>query len=122
MTEQQAAVARAFCSHHFADAYPHLADGVRWVMVGGATVVGKQEVMTACERTLEELASVTTRFRKLRVIDADGCVVVDSIGEYGESGGALSVVASCDILDFTDGLVTDITSYTVELEPAPGLP
>ncbi len=132
---QHAAVAEAFCSHRFSEAYPHLADGVRWVMVGGATLTGKPDVIAACERTLEELASVTTRFRRLRVIDSfgsaviesvgsavvesAGSVVVDSIAEYHEPGGVLSVVASCDILDFTDGWISEITSYTVELtEPA----
>ena len=120
---QQAAVAEAFCRHRFSEAYPLLADGVRWVMVGGTTLTGKQEVIAACERTLEELASVTTRFRKLRVIDSfgsaviesAGSVVVDSISEYHEPSGVLSVVASCDILDFIDGRITEITSYTVEL-------
>ena len=41
--------------------------------------------------------------------------MVQSVGEYTEPNGAVSVVASCDILDFTDGLVTAISSYTVEL-------
>ncbi|MGS0683675.1 nuclear transport factor 2 family protein [Nakamurella sp. GG22] len=116
---QQAAVAEAFCRHRFSEAYPQLADDVRWVMVGGATLTGKQEVIAACERTLEELTAVTTRFRRFRVIEAADSVVVDSISEYREPSGVLSVVASCDIFDFTDGRITEITSYTVELtEPA----
>ncbi len=118
---QQADIAEAFCTHHFSEAYPHLADDVRWVLVGGATLTGRQEVIAACERTFEELASVTTRVRRLRVIDADGSAVVDSITEYHEPGGVVSVVASCDIFDFAGGRIDEITSYTVELtEPVPG--
>ena len=39
------------------------------------------------------------------MIEAVNCAVVRSVGEYTEPNGAMSVVASCDILDFTDGLV-----------------
>ncbi len=34
--------------------------------------------------------------------------------EYAEPGGT-SRVSSCDLYDFTDGRLTSITSYTVEL-------
>ena len=41
---QQAAVAEAFCRHRFAEAYQHLADGVRWVMVGGTTLTAAKNI------------------------------------------------------------------------------
>jgi hypothetical protein len=41
--------------------------------------------------------------------------VIDSIAEYQTPGQPRSVVASCDIYEFSDGLVSEITSYTVEL-------
>ena len=63
--------------------------------VGGSAMDGRQAVIAACERTLQELASVTTRFDRLRVITAGNCGVVDSVGEYRDADGGLSVVASC---------------------------
>lgn len=118
MSERQAAIAQAFSTHRFSEAYPHLADDVRWTLVGGSTIVGKEGVIATCEQTLKDLASVSTELRRIRVIDAGTCAVVESIGEYREPDNALSVVASCDIVDFTDGLITDISSYTVELTDA----
>jgi len=44
-------------------------------------------------------------------------VAVDAIGRYTDAGGQVSVVSSCDIYQFIDGLLTAITSYAVELPP-----
>ncbi len=115
MSTQRADIATAFATHEFPDAAPHLAGDVRWNLVGGSTLTGKAAVTAAYEQTLTELASTTTRFRDLRVIEAQNAVVVQSVGEYRDPGGTVSVVASCDIVDFTGDLVTAITSYTVEL-------
>jgi ketosteroid isomerase-like protein len=108
-------IAKAFATHDFDAAAPHLANDVRWNAVGAASVTGRDAVSQTYRQTLSELASTTTRFRELRVIDAGECVVVQSIGEYTEPDGTVSVVASCDIMDFADGLVTVISSYMVEL-------
>ena len=44
-----------------------------------------------------------------------GLMAVDSLDRYTDPSGKVSVVASCDIYDFADGLVTEIVSYTVEV-------
>ena len=127
----QAAVAEAFCRHRFAEAYPLLADGVRWVMVGGTTLTGKQEVIAACERTLEELAAVTTRFRKLRVIDSFGSAAIESVGSAAiESAGSAaiesagSVVVDVGMNRTEAGLVGDVDPGAAEvaalMTPVPG--
>lgn len=109
-------IARAFSGHRFADADPHLHPDVRWRLVGGPTLVGVDAVREACDGTSAELADATVTLDPFRVIDAGATVVVDAIGTYATAGGT-SVVSSCDIYDITDGRVTAITSYTVELEP-----
>ena len=42
-------IARAFCSHRFAEAYDSLAPDVRWVSRGGTTTEGRQAVIEICE-------------------------------------------------------------------------
>ena len=112
-------IARAFSSHRFDVALPHLADDVVWTLVGGETVMGRKSVKKACERTAKYLADVTTEFQRFRTVVGDESVVVDSLARYTEDGGDVSVVASCDVYDFADGRITEIVSYTVEL---PGTP
>jgi ketosteroid isomerase-like protein len=110
--------AEAFSGHRFADAYPALAPDVRWTNVGQGTITGRQAVVDACEATLAELATTTTEFTRLVVV-ADGSVAaVDAVGRYVDADGEVSVVSSCDVYEFTGGLLTTITSYTVELDPA----
>ena len=115
MTVSREAMAEAFSSHHFADAYPHLAQDVRWILVGGPTITGRQAVIDTCEETLRELAQTATQFINFRAIVGADSVVVDAIGQYDSPDESTSTVASCDIFDFVDDSITAITSYTVEL-------
>ena len=83
-------------------------------------VTGRESVVEACEDTLAELAGTTVEFSRFVVAaDPDGRVAaVDVVARYVDADGAASVVSSCDIYEFSDGLVAAITSYAVELETA----
>jgi ketosteroid isomerase-like protein len=111
-------IARAFSSHRFEAALPHLADDVVWTIVGSQPVMGPKAVKKACERTAAYLAKVTTEFQRFRTVVGEDSVVVDSLARYTADGADTSdtsIVASCDIYDFVDGRVSEIVSYTVEL-------
>jgi ketosteroid isomerase-like protein len=108
-------IARAFSSHRFEAALPHLADDVVWTIVGSEPVMGPEAVKKACERTAAYLSNVTTEFQRFRTVVGDESVVVDSLARYTADGADTSIVASCDIYDFVDGRVSEIVSYTVEL-------
>lgn len=112
--------AEAFSGHRFHDAYAALSPDVRWTAVGEGVVTGRQSVVDACESTLAELATTTTVFSRFVVVaDADGkSAAVDVVARYVDPDGTTSVVSSCDIYEFSDGLVTAITSYAVELDAA----
>jgi ketosteroid isomerase-like protein len=112
--------AEAFSGHRFHDAYAALSPDVRWTAVGEGVVTGRQAVVDACEATLAELATTTTDFSRFVVVaDPDGnAVAVDVVARYVDADGTTSVVSSCDIYEFSDGQVTAITSYAVELDAA----
>ena len=114
MTSTPAEIAEAFSRHRFADVYPYLAPDVRWVAHGVAEAVGHDAVVAVCENTLAELKDSTTTYRSFRSIVGTDAVVVDVVAHYAQADGEF-VVASCDLYDFADGLVTAITSYTVAL-------
>ena len=111
-TEQ---IARAFSSHRFEVALPHLTDDIVWTLVGTDPVMGRKAVKKTCQQTADYLADVTTEFQRFRSVVGEDSVVVDTLARYTEADGDVSVVASCDIYDFVDGRVTEIVSYTVEL-------
>jgi ketosteroid isomerase-like protein len=109
-------IARAFSSHRFELALPYLADDIVWTLVGADPLIGRKKVKKALDRTAAELATVTTEFQRYRTVVGEDAVVVDSLARYTDSGGGVSIVASCDIYDFAgDGRITEIVSYTVEL-------
>jgi ketosteroid isomerase-like protein len=111
-------IAEAFSGHRFSDAYAALAPDVRWTSVGSGVLTGRQAVVDACEATLAELATGTAEFRRFLVIAEGDAVAVDAIGRYVDADGGVSVVSSCDLYEFSDGTLTAITSYRVELDAA----
>jgi ketosteroid isomerase-like protein len=108
--------AEAFSGHRFRDVYAVLAPDVRWTSVGQGTVTGRQAVVDTCEATLAELATTTVRFSRFAVVADDGAAAVDAVGRYEDADGEVSVVSSCDVYGFSDGLLSEITSYAVELD------
>jgi ketosteroid isomerase-like protein len=111
-------IARAFSSHDFEAAFPHLSEDIAWTLIGEEQPIrGRQAVAELCRQTAAELEGVTTSFRRFRVFVAEDGVVIDSLAEYVSPDGT-SVVASCDLYDFDSGRVTAITSYNIELDAA----
>jgi ketosteroid isomerase-like protein len=110
--------AEAFSGHRFRDAYDALAPDVRWTSVGQGTVTGRQAVIDACEATVTELATTTVEFVRFLVVADEGAAAVDAVGRYVDADGGVSVVSSCDVYEFSGGLLTTLTSYAVELDPA----
>lgn len=107
-------VARAFSGHEFAKTYPYLRDDIRWDVVGADIVLEKRQVVSSCEYLRKELDGVSVDTQRMRVVVGGSTVVVDAVTRY--EGDDPATVSSCDIYEFDDdGLVTQITSYNVEL-------
>ena len=107
--------AEAFSGHRFADAYGALSPDVRWTAIGQEVVTGRQAVVDACEGTLAALATTTVERLRFLVVAEDAAAAVDTLTRYVDADGSTSVVASCDVYEFADGLVTAITSYAAEV-------
>ena len=107
--------AEAFSGHRFAEAYPALADDVRWDLVGEETLVGRQAVIDACEATLAELGNGSSEFLRFVVVAQGDRVAVDTITRYTGADGATGTVSSCDVYEFAADRLTAIRSYAVEL-------
>ncbi|MET0865001.1 MAG: nuclear transport factor 2 family protein [Nakamurella sp.] len=108
-------IARAFSAHQFNETYEHLAPDIRWSLVGGPTIEGRDAVIAACRDSTAEFAGVSTDFTRFISVVADTSVAIDAVGRYTDVEGGVSVVSSCDIYEFDGELLTAITSYAVEL-------
>ena len=119
MSDVPRRVAEAFSGHRFAEAYPALADDVRWELVGEDTLVGRQAVVDACEATPAELGQGSTEFLRVVVVADGDRVAVDTIARYTDADGGTGAVASCDLYEFSGDRLTGIRSYAVELDSDP---
>lgn len=108
-------IAAAFSRHEFGVAEPYIAEDIEWELVGSVTLVGKTEVLEACEQAAADLANVSTEFSRFAVVASDEHAAVESVAEYVDAAGDKSTVASSDFYDFVDGRLTGIRSYNLEI-------
>jgi limonene-1,2-epoxide hydrolase len=114
LTNQQ--VAEAFSRHAFREVYDVLHPQVVWTLVGEARIEGKEQVVETCEQSLTMLEHTITQFLRFKTIADAEAVAIDTLAKYVE-GSNSSFVRSCDVYEFTDGYLTEITSYTAEVQP-----
>ena len=116
MSIENSEIAKAFSSHNFEKVYPFLHDDIRWNLVGGQPIEGKENVIETCNQSAEYLKGTTTKFSRFKTIAAGERVVIDSVAEYIDSENKSNFVASCDIYEFKNNGLSEITSYCIELE------
>jgi SnoaL-like domain len=108
-------IAEAFCGHKFAVTYPYMADEIKWNIVGREELVGREAVIDQCDKAAKFLETVSATITKLKIIRAETCVVVEGAAQFQDQENQTSSVASCDVFQFSDGRLVQITSYNVEL-------
>jgi SnoaL-like domain len=108
------AVAEAFSGHRFEEAFAYLAEHVVWRMPGAESLAGRGAIIAACRSTAAALADTIVEVERFIVVDGGDVVAIDTVTRYGDAEDS-STVASCDIYEYHDDLITQITSYTVEL-------
>ena len=108
-------IAEAFSSHRFIETYPYLADEIKWNIVGSEELMGRKAVIARCEESAKYLETVSTTFTKLKITRAENCAVVEGAAQFQDQENQTSSVASCDVFQFSDGRLIEITSYAIEL-------
>lgn len=109
-------VARAFAQHRFDEVLPHLAPGVRWMIVGYMILEGADAVARTCRDTAGSLQGTSASWDRCVTVAQDDTVVVEVLGRYSGPDG-VTAVASCHLCEFTGSQITSITSYGVEVDP-----
>ena len=108
-------IAEAFSSWRFAETYPYMADEIKWNIVGREELMGRAAVIARCEESAKLLETVSATITKLKIIRAETCVIVEGAAQFQDQENRTSSVASCDVYQFSDKRLVEITSYVVEL-------
>jgi ketosteroid isomerase-like protein len=114
MELSERAIAEAFSGHRFEETSPFLAQDLVWRMPGSEDLVGRDAVISGCRSTAAALTDTQIEVERFVVVDGGDVVAVDTLTRYTD-GDDTSSVASCDIYEYRDGVVVQITSYTVEV-------
>ena len=108
-------IAEAFCSYRFVVTYPYLADEIKRNIVGREELMGREAVIDRCDQSAKFLETVSPTITKLKINRAETFVVVEGAAQFQDQENQTSSVASCDVFQFSDGQLVEITSYVVEL-------
>ena len=108
-------IAEAFCSYQFVVTYPYMADEITWNIVGREELMGREAVIDRCNKSAKFLETVSPTITKLKINRAETFVVVEGAAQFHDQENQTSNVASCDVFQFSDKRLVEITSYNVEL-------
>ena len=108
-------IAEAFCSYRFVVTYPYMADEIKWNIVGKEELMGRDVVIDRCDKSAKFLETVSATITKLKINRAETFVVVEGASQFQDRENQTSRVASCDVFQFSEGLLVEITSYVIEL-------
>jgi hypothetical protein len=111
-------IAEAFCSHRFGETYPYMADEIKWNMIGREELTGREAVIDQCKQSVKFLETVSTTLAKPKIYRAENCVVLEGAAQFQDQQNKTSAVASCDVFQFSDGRLVQITSYVIDLTKA----
>ena len=109
-------IAEAFCSHRFSATYPYMADEIRWNIIGREELIGREAVIASCDKSTNFLETVSTTMLKLKIYRAETRVIVEGAAQFRDQENQTSSVASCDVFQFSDKRLVEITSYVIELK------
>jgi hypothetical protein len=108
-------IAEAFCSHRFTETYPYMADEIKWNVIGREELMGQAAVINKCAEGAKFLETVSTTNLRLKIYRAETRVIVEGAAQFQDKDNLTSSVASCDVFQFSDGRLVEITSYVIEL-------
>ena len=109
-------IAEAFCSHKFGETFPYMADEIKWNMIGREELIGREAVINHCNKSAKFLETVSATLTKPKIYHTETCVVLEGAAQFKDQENQTSGMASCDVFQFSDGRLSQITSYAIDLD------
>lgn len=104
-------IMQAFSKHNKEFVLSHLAEDIKWNIVGMPVIEGKNNFLNAMKMLeLESFTSVNIK----NIIAEGEYVVVESESCIKYNSGISDNTAHCDIYRFKDGKIHEVTTYAVD--------
>jgi len=85
-------------------------------MIGREELIGLEAVIAHCDKGTKFLETVSSTITKLKTYRAEPFVIVEGAAQFQDLENQISGVASCDVFQFSDGRLVQITSYVIDLK------
>ncbi len=106
-------ISEEFSKGNFEFAYKHLAEDIKWNIVGSEMLTGKEKVIEYCKNTSAYFKEVETDFRMNDVIVDGDLIAITGTAVFVNREKKKTQVSSCDVYRFNNGKLIDITSYCI---------
>lgn len=93
-----------------------MADEIKWHIVGREELVRRKAVIARCAAAAKFLETASPTITKLKIKRAATFVVVEGAAQFREQENQTASVASCDVFQFSDGRLVEITLYVIALK------
>jgi len=108
-------IAKSFCNHKFTETFPYIVDKIKWNMIGREKLIGREAVIAQCNEGVKFLETVSTTHLNLKIYRMETCIIVEGAAQFQDQENQTSSVASCDVFQFSDEQLDEITSYVIDL-------
>jgi hypothetical protein len=92
-----------------------MADEIKWNIVGREELVGRAAIIDRCAFNAKFLETVSANLTRLKIHRAGTYVIVEGAAQFQDRENQTTSVASCDVFQFSDERLVEITSYVIEL-------
>ncbi len=113
MSSDLKSIALAFSNGKFSEGYDYLAPDASWEIVGEKLLHGKQVIIDYCKNTAAYFDTVETVFTPGHIMQDGNLVVVNGTAVFTNKEQKITMVSSCDMYAFEEGLLKRMTSYCI---------
>jgi ketosteroid isomerase-like protein len=101
-------ISEAFAKGKMAFAEPHLADDIKWNIIGESSINGKEQVLEVSKmQQLESFPVITIK----NIIAEGDFVVIESTGVAKTKEGKPYNQAYCEVFKFSNNALKEVTTY-----------
>ena len=92
-----------------------MANEIKWNMISREELIGRAPVIDQCNQSANFLETDSSTITKLKTYRVETCVIVEGAAQFQDQENQTSGVASCNVFQFSDERLVEITSYVIEL-------
>ncbi|MCW3123732.1 MAG: hypothetical protein JWQ38_3224 [Flavipsychrobacter sp.] len=105
-------ICEEFSKGNFSATYDHLAETIKWKIVGDKTIDGKESMISFCDKMLIEMGA--SALTNTNIIAEGSHIAIEGSCKYTNDKNEPACVEYCDVYHSGEGKILTITSYCID--------